>query len=75
MNTSITIEEILTRKHFNLTDIIAGSSGIKRQVKWVHCMEVTQISHLLNGNELILTTGLGWKDCDEHISILLKTVN
>ncbi|MBK5485855.1 PucR family transcriptional regulator ligand-binding domain-containing protein [Peribacillus sp. TH16] len=64
MNTSITIEEILTRRHFNQTDIIAGSSGIKRQVKWVHCMEVTQISHLLNGNELILTTGLGWKDCD-----------
>ncbi|PEJ31347.1 PucR family transcriptional regulator [Peribacillus butanolivorans] len=64
MNTSITIEEILTRRHFNQTDIIAGSSGIKRQVKWVHCMEVTHISHLLNGNELILTTGLGWKDCD-----------
>ncbi|MFI8494843.1 PucR family transcriptional regulator [Peribacillus butanolivorans] len=64
MNTSITIEEILNRRHFNQTDIIAGSSGIKRQVKWVHCMEVTQISHLLNGNELILTTGLGWKDCD-----------
>ncbi|WP_057915017.1 PucR family transcriptional regulator [Peribacillus muralis] len=65
MNTSITIEEILLRKYFNLTDIIAGSSGIKRHVKWVHCMEVTQISHLLNGNELILTTGLGWKNCED----------
>ncbi|SIS09667.1 purine catabolism regulatory protein [Peribacillus simplex] len=72
MNTSITIEEILTRKHFNLTDIIAGSSGIKRQVKWVHCMEVTQISHLLNGNELILTTGLGWKDCDDTFLSYLR---
>ncbi|MCY8939179.1 PucR family transcriptional regulator [Peribacillus frigoritolerans] len=72
MNTSITIEEILTRKHFNLTDIIAGSSGIKRQVKWVHCMEVTQISHLLNGNELILTTGLGWKDCDDTFLSCLR---
>ncbi|MGE7763418.1 PucR family transcriptional regulator [Peribacillus sp. NPDC097895] len=72
MNTSITIEEILTRKHFNLTDIIAGSSGIKRRVKWVHCMEVTQISHLLNGNELILSTGLGWKDCDETLLSYLK---
>ncbi|MDM5311352.1 PucR family transcriptional regulator [Peribacillus frigoritolerans] len=72
MNTSITIEEILTRKHFNLTDIIAGSSGIKRQVKWVHCMEVTQISHLLNGNELILTTGLGWKGCDDTFLSYLR---
>ncbi|KWW13025.1 PucR family transcriptional regulator [Peribacillus simplex] len=72
MNTSITIEEILMRKYFNLTDIIAGSSGIKRQVKWVHCMEVTQISHLLNGNELILTTGLGWKKCDDTFLSYLK---
>ncbi|WP_260287622.1 PucR family transcriptional regulator [Peribacillus aracenensis] len=72
MNTSITVEEILTRKHFNLTDIIAGSGGIKRQVKWVHCMEVTQISHLLNGNELILTTGLGWKDCDDTFLSYLR---
>ncbi|MGE7122089.1 PucR family transcriptional regulator [Peribacillus sp. NPDC046944] len=64
MNTSITIEEILTRRHFNRTDVVGGEGGLKRQVKWVHCLEVTQISHLLNGNELILTTGLGWKDSD-----------
>lgn len=64
MNTSITIEEILKRRHFNRTDIVGGIGGLKRPVKWVHCLEATQISHLLNGNELILTTGLWWKDCD-----------
>lgn len=76
MNTSITIEEILKRRHFNRTDVVGGISGLKRQVKWVHCLEVTQISHLLNGNELILTTGLGWKDSDStflfYLSQLIK---
>ena len=72
MNTSITIEEILTRRHFNQTEIIAGASGVKRRVKWVHCLEVTQISHLLNGDELILTTGIGWKDSEDVFHSFLQ---
>ncbi|SFC70545.1 purine catabolism regulatory protein [Bacillus sp. OV322] len=66
MNSFITIEEILKRKHFDKSCIAAGNHGIQRLVKWVHVVESTQVNHLLNGNELILTTGLGWKD-DESL--------
>ncbi|UCZ51419.1 PucR family transcriptional regulator ligand-binding domain-containing protein [Bacillus shivajii] len=66
MNSYLTIREILERKHFESIDIVAGIHGLERQVKWVHVVEVIQIKKLLNGNELILTTGLGWKT-DRHL--------
>ncbi|WP_110926573.1 PucR family transcriptional regulator [Bacillus massiliglaciei] len=65
METSITVEDILKRKYFDQAEVLAGAAGVHRYVKWVHCAEVIQISHLLNGRELILTTGLGWKDSEE----------
>ncbi|EXX85007.1 CdaR family transcriptional regulator, partial [Paenibacillus darwinianus] len=34
---------------------------------WVHIMEVTKVGELLNGNELILTTGIGWQE-EEDVS-------
>ncbi|WP_141430659.1 PucR family transcriptional regulator [Bacillus sp. 03113] len=62
MKSYITIDEILKRKHFDKTEVVAGTAGINRQVKWIHVLEVTQVSHLLNGQELILTTGIGWRN-------------
>lgn len=66
MKSFMTIEEILRRKYFDTSEILAGEEGKNRLVKWVHVVESMQITHLLNGNELILTTGLGWKD-DESL--------
>jgi len=58
----LTVEEILSRKHFEHTEIVAGACGVNRYVKWVHVVESIEVTHLLKGNELILSTGLGWKD-------------
>ncbi|PLS16811.1 PucR family transcriptional regulator [Bacillus sp. M6-12] len=62
MNSFMTIEEILRRKYFDASELLAGGEGKNRMVKWVHVVESMQITHLLNGNELILTTGLGWRN-------------
>ncbi|NDI35448.1 PucR family transcriptional regulator [Chengkuizengella sediminis] len=58
----LTITDILKRKYFNKASIIAGHTGLNRIVKWVHVVEVTNIRKLLNGQELILSTGLGWQE-------------
>jgi purine catabolism regulator len=42
--------------------VAAGLQGLDRVVKWVHVVEVTQIRNLLHGNELILSTGVGWRE-------------
>ncbi len=61
---SLAVKDILNRKHFEKTKVIAGFEGLTRQVKWVHVVEVPNIKKLLNGNELILSTGIVWKEND-----------
>ena len=56
------VADILNRNHFDKAIVIAGIEGLKRIVKWVHVVEVTNIRNLLNGDELILSTGVTWKD-------------
>src|SRR3954463_16480469 len=36
----------------------AGTAHLDRPVRWVHVSEVSDIAHLLEGGELILTTGI-----------------
>ncbi|WP_243355036.1 PucR family transcriptional regulator [Bacillus litorisediminis] len=61
----LTVAEIMQRKHFEKAEMIAGKQGAHRFVKWVHVMEVTEVGALLNGSELILSTGIAWKNNKE----------
>lgn len=61
-SSKLTVKEALNLPSFESANIIAGEEGLENVIRWVHVMEVTQISHLLNGHELILTTGLGWQE-------------
>src|ERR1700751_5735206 len=38
--------------------VIAGSSGLGARVRWVHVLELADAAHLLQGGELVLTTGV-----------------
>jgi purine catabolism regulator len=38
--------------------VLAGEGHLGRRVRWVHVSEVSDIAHLLDGGELILTTGI-----------------
>ncbi len=40
-------------------EVVAGTRGLHRPVRWVHIAEVADIAYLLKGGELLLTTGLG----------------
>jgi PucR family transcriptional regulator, purine catabolism regulatory protein len=68
----LTVADILNRKHFENARVIAGEEGIHRFVKWVHVVEVTSMRNLLNGHELILSTGVAWKDNTELFVSLVK---
>ncbi|WP_176551004.1 PucR family transcriptional regulator ligand-binding domain-containing protein [Bacillus sp. AFS040349] len=67
MKSYISIKKILERKHFEEAEIVAGEKGLGHQIKWVHVVESIQISNLLKGSELILSTGLGWKEEPEQL--------
>lgn len=67
--------DILHRKHFEKAIVIAGEDGLNRIVKWVHVVEVTNIRNLLNGNELILSTGVSWNENENlFISIVEQLI-
>jgi purine catabolism regulator len=38
--------------------VVAGASGLRREVRWVHVSELGDIARLLSGGELLLTTGI-----------------
>lgn len=63
MNTDINLstQEILTNYHFQHAQVIAGDSGLYKQVKWVRMVESTTVDHLL-GHELILATNIDNED-------------
>ncbi|MFD6156618.1 PucR family transcriptional regulator [Nocardia sp. NPDC060256] len=44
--------------------VLAGHSALRRAVRWVHSSEIYEISPLLSGGELLLTTGLGLAGMD-----------
>ena len=58
----LSVQEVILQEQFQQAKIVAGKNGLHRTVKWVHIIEVSEVSNLLNGNELILSTGVGWKE-------------
>ncbi|WP_042456906.1 PucR family transcriptional regulator [Neobacillus dielmonensis] len=68
----LTVADILQRKHFENTSIVAGNEGVTNILKWVHVVEVTSIRNLLNGNELILSTGIAWRDNTKQFISMVK---
>ncbi|CAH2713735.1 Purine catabolism regulatory protein [Neobacillus rhizosphaerae] len=68
----LTVADMLKRKHFDNAEVIAGEAGLHRPVKWVHVVEVTSIRNLLNGHELILSTGVAWKDNENLFVSMVK---
>ncbi len=58
---SLQIADILTNIHFKKAELISGSNGLNNIIKWVHVLEVTNAQKLLRGHELILTTGVSFK--------------
>lgn len=75
MKSYIMVKDLLQRKHFEAIEVIAGIEGLDRLVKWVHVVEVINIRNLLNGHELILSTGVAWKENKElFISIVEQLI-
>src|SRR5690625_584644 len=68
----LTVKDILKRSYFKNTDIAAGHNGLDRKVKWVHIVEIATFGHLLNGEEMILSTGVEWANDTEKSLHYLK---
>lgn len=63
---SLPLSEVLELEPFvdAEPEILTGSVGLENPVRWVHSSEIYEISPLLSGGELLLTTGLGLAGSD-----------
>ncbi len=59
---SLTVGDALKRPLFRHADVVAGSRGLARPIRWVHVLETAENASFLNGGELILSTGMGFGD-------------
>lgn len=41
-------------------EVLAGYDGLDRSIRWVHVMEGPTVEGMLSGQELVLSTGVGW---------------
>ncbi|WP_431951826.1 PucR family transcriptional regulator [Actinacidiphila sp. bgisy167] len=48
--------------------VVAGSGGLRRPVRWVHVSELADIAGMLRGGELVLTTGVMLPDDKEALA-------
>src|SRR5699024_468502 len=65
---TVHVKDLLDREYFKSAKVLAGHHGLDREVRWVHIVEIARFGHLLNGKEVILTTGLGFAN-DEKKSL------
>jgi PucR family transcriptional regulator, purine catabolism regulatory protein len=54
--------------------VLAGAEHLDHRVRWAHVAEIADISDLLRGNELILTTGVALPRSDEQITAFIRAL-
>ena len=57
-----TVREILGLEAFvtGVPEVLVGDSALDAAVRWVHVSDSAGVARLLNGGELLLSTGSGW---------------
>jgi purine catabolism regulator len=73
---SLILEEVLKRPLFQHAEVIAGRQGLSRAIRWVHILESPQRGSFLNGDELVLSTGVGFgQDPEKRLSYLHELIH
>lgn len=71
----VTVKDVLSRKIFEHARLLAGEDGLHRDIKWTHILETEDFDSLINGGELILTTGSGINLDSSAISTFKKLID
>lgn len=69
---SITVEEALKTEGLKKARLVAGKSGLKKEIHCIDTMEVPDIKPWLQKNEFLMTTGYSIRDRENGLLNLLK---
>lgn len=62
------LKDLFTLQAFQDCKIVSGKNGLNRSVEFVNISDTPDIGKFLKGNELLLTTGYGFKDNTEILT-------
>jgi PucR family transcriptional regulator, purine catabolism regulatory protein len=68
----LTVRDALKRPVFKNAEVIAGKRGLNRRIRWVHILEVSEFGALINGEEMILSTGITFQSSEASPASYLK---
>lgn len=65
----LTVADVLTSAALQrgAPEVIVGGAALEAVVRWVHVSDSTGVARLLDGGELLLTTGAAWPDDDRML--------
>lgn len=74
--TGLTVRRIISLPEVAIgrPEIVAGSPGLERPVRWVHVLEAGTVAPFVSGHELVLSTGRGWPtdaELPEYVASLI----
>lgn len=73
---SLHVNEVLRRPIFKKARLVAGHDGLHRRIRWVHVLETTEVETLIHGEEMILSTGIGFSsDIASCLAYLRKLID
>lgn len=66
---TLSVSEVLELPEVRAGDpeVVAGPEGLGRSVRWAHVVAGSDAAALIDGGELILTTGTGWPHGDDEL--------
>ncbi|MGN0240075.1 MAG: PucR family transcriptional regulator [Candidatus Weimeria sp.] len=66
----VTVKRLIEQvRHLDIT-LLAGEAGMDQQVSWCQLVESIPAASFLNGNEIVLCTGIGIKSDDEMLDYI-----
>lgn len=55
--------------------LLAGEKGLDKEVRWVHIAESEEVCNFLQGNEMVLITGVALANSEELIILVKKAIS
>jgi PucR family transcriptional regulator, purine catabolism regulatory protein len=71
----LTVQDALRSPYFKPATVVAGHSGLQNTISWAHILEITECKDYVNGNELVFTTGVGWKNEQDPLVFMQNLIS
>jgi len=72
-----TVAEVLEEQAFKdgLPEVIEGHGRLDTRVRWVHTSDSADVARLLEGGEMLLSTGSGWPADDDGLAAFVERLH